>query len=162
MGQESFEFSASEVRRRAARRPARAAEASEPPAQQPPRRAKKAAAPAEEPEEARALTVTQLTHTIEGRLAELGRLRVEGEISGFKRTSSGHVYFDLKDEKALVSCVVWRSQAERALATKPADGMQVLVHGKLDVYGPHGRYKLIVSRVEPLGLGARLARLLRR
>ncbi len=170
MAQEDLPFSASDIRRSAARRPLAPAGGRAPVVPEPERanaggtadsgaHAPLEAAPAPDAAAAPAWTVTELTRAIAGSLVGLGRVRVEGEISALKRTSSGHVYFDLKDAGALVSCVVWKSQAERALRAKPADGMQVLVHGALDVYGPHGRYKLAVDRIEPLGLGALLVRL---
>jgi len=105
------------------------------------------------------LSVSQLTQGIKGILGNMGRLSVEGEISGFKRHTSGHVYFDLKDSGARISCVVWRSRAARAFAIEPESGMQVVVHGKLDVYAPRGSYNLIVERLEPVGLGAMLLEL---
>ena len=168
MGQESFSFSgsgsegagepraepsAADLRRAAVRGPARTPAKAEPQKADPP----KSAAPKDE--ESPAFTVSQLTREIEKRLAQLGRIRVEGEVAGLRRASSGHVYFDLKEESALISCVVWRGQAKRALPSSFEEGMQVLVRGKLDVYAPHGRYKLIVDRVEPLGGGALLAKL---
>ncbi len=104
-------------------------------------------------------SVSQLTQEISGRLEGLGRLRVEGEVSGLKRAASGHVYFDLKQGGAIVSSVIWRSQTARAIGFDMGEGAQVIATGKLDVYGPHGRYKLIVDRVEPLGMGQLLAQL---
>lgn len=104
-------------------------------------------------------SVSQLTEDIKGLLGDLGRVLVEGEISGFKRHTSGHVYFDLKDSNARISCVVWRSRAAKAFAVEPESGMQVVAHGKLDVYAPRGSYNLIVERLEPVGLGAMLLEL---
>ena len=104
-------------------------------------------------------TVAQLTREVTGRLAGLGRLAVEGEISGLKRAASGHVYFDLKGEGARISCAVWRSQVQRALRFEPAEGMQVVASGRLDVYAPRGSYSLIVERLEQRGVGALLAQL---
>ncbi len=119
-------------------------------------------APLEPPrskEPAPPLTVGQLTTRIKERLLEFGRIRVEGEITGFKRHTSGHVYFDLKDEGARIACVIWRSTVARGLAFDPKEGDQVLAVGRLDVYEPRGNYKLIVDRLEPLGVGALLAQL---
>lgn len=107
----------------------------------------------------RHLSVSELTAEVALRLGALGRLSVEGELSGIKRASSGHVYFDLKDKAARISCVVWSSQAKRAFAAVPKEGDQVLVHGKLDVYAPRGSYSLVVERVEAVGVGLLLARL---
>jgi len=105
------------------------------------------------------LSVTELTRTVAERLAELGRLRVEGELSGVKRAASGHLYFDLKDEAARVSCVIWRSQLTRAVRFEPEEGMRVVASGRIDVYPPRGSYSLVVERLEPQGLGALLLEL---
>ncbi len=179
MGQENFSFSesgssasdqpkadgseagsADELRRAAGRGPASRTPAKRARAQSAsPKKAASADESEATTEEAPAFTVSQLTREIEARLSQLGRVRVEGEVAGLRRASSGHVYFDLKEEGSLISCVVWRGQAGRALPASFDEGMQVLVRGKLDVYAPHGRYKLIVDRVEPLGVGALLAQL---
>ena len=105
------------------------------------------------------LKVGELTELLKGRLESLGRLRVEGELSSLRRPASGHVYFDLKDEGARLACAIWRSRTSRALPFEPEEGMQVVAHGKLDVYAPRGSYSLIVERLEPLGIGALLAQL---
>ncbi|MFT5286141.1 MAG: exodeoxyribonuclease VII large subunit [Planctomycetota bacterium] len=157
----SGESDAGDLRRTAGRGPARARKAVAPTQATKASKADVPKPPATKktPEESPAFTVSQLTAEIEKRLSLLGRVRVEGEIAGLSRASSGHVYFDLKEAGSLISCVVWRGQAKRALPATFEDGMQVLVRGKLDVYAPHGRYKLIVDRVEPLGVGALLAQL---
>lgn len=77
---------------------------------------------------------------------------VEGEISGFLRASSGHLYFTLKDDKAAISCVMWRSRAER-LPALPQNGEAVIVHGSVSVYEPRGVYQLYVDAIQPAGLG---------
>jgi exodeoxyribonuclease VII large subunit len=101
-------------------------------------------------------TVSGLTRAIHKELEGFGRLVVSGELSGLKQAASGHIYFDLKDESARISCVVWKSQVARAARSNPKEGDRVLVHGKLDVYAPRGSYSLVVERLEPLGLGALL------
>ncbi|MSR61007.1 MAG: exodeoxyribonuclease VII large subunit [Planctomycetes bacterium] len=104
-------------------------------------------------------TVAQLSGVIQGRLAELGRVRVEGEVSQKKRAAAGHVYFDLKDAGAKLACKIWQSQVPRVLRFDLAEGAQVIAWGKLDVYAPQGGYSLIVDKLEPVGLGALLAQL---
>ena len=86
-------------------------------------------------------------------------MRVEGEVAQKKRTSSGHVYFDLKDAGAKLACKVWQSQVPRVLRFELSEGAQVIAWGRLDLYAPQGSYSLIVDRLEPLGLGALLAQL---
>ena len=69
-----------------------------------------------------ALSVTELSMSLKRTIeTSFGRVRVRGEISGFKRHASGHCYFSLKDEGACMDAVVWRSSAQ-ALAFRPEDG----------------------------------------
>ena len=82
----------------------------------------------------------------------LCELRVSGEISGFKRHSSGHLYFSLKDENALVRCVMFRQQAMR-LTFQPQDGMQVLLYGKASLYEKDGSFQLYADYLKKSGEG---------
>ncbi len=92
-----------------------------------------------------ALSVSELTRTIKTLLeGRVGAVTVTGETGGLKASPSGHVYFCLKDQYALVDCVIWRSSASR-IRTLPADGTRVTVRGKLTVYEPRGRYQLVVT-----------------
>lgn len=77
---------------------------------------------------------------------------VEGEVSNAAFPQSGHIYFNLKDDGAVIKAVIWRSQAMlyRALI---ASGQKIRVTGKITVYAPRGEYQLIVSRVEEAGQG---------
>ena len=77
---------------------------------------------------------------------------VEGEVSNYYRAASGHCYFTLKDDGAAISCVMWRSQADRILVL-PRDGDALLVHGKVSVYEARGAYQLYVDIIQPAGLG---------
>jgi len=85
-------------------------------------------------------------------------VRVRGEISGLKFHSSGHVYFDLKDEKACLNAVIWRGTVSR-LKVKPQAGMEVVLTGKLSTYPGSSRYQIVVEQVELAGLGALMAML---
>ncbi len=106
------------------------------------------------PKEPRARTVSELTREVKGLLeGKLGRVWVVGEVSGFRRQSSGHVYLTLKDDKASLQAVCFRNQA-RYLRFDPEDGMEVLVAGRLSVYAPRGQYQLVIDHMEPKGLGA--------
>jgi len=105
------------------------------------------------------VSVTQLTQRIDAAVKGLGTVAVEGEVSGVKTPASGHVFFRLKDEGALLDCKIWRSQVARALAGPLREGMRVVVRGGLDVYAPYGNYSLVVERVEERGIGALLAEL---
>src|SRR5205085_10083198 len=77
------------------------------------------------------LTVTELSGALKRTIeTAFDKVRVRGEISGFKRHSSGHCYFSLKDENACMDAVIWRSSAS-ALAFRPEDGAEVIATGKL-------------------------------
>jgi exodeoxyribonuclease VII large subunit len=82
----------------------------------------------------------------------LSDIRVSGEISGFKRHSSGHLYFSLKDENALVRCVMFRQQAMR-LAFRPEDGMQVVLIGRASLYQKDGSFQLYANAMRKSGEG---------
>ena len=85
--------------------------------------------------------------------AGVGPLRVDGELSGFKRhRPSGHLYFDLKDARSRLSCVMWR-EAARRLRFEPADGMLVRAQGRFGIYEVQGRLQLYAEALEPAGLG---------
>ena len=84
---------------------------------------------------------------------EYGDAWIEGEISNFKPAESGHLYFTLKDGGAQLSIVMFRSQA-RLLRFRPADGMQVVVRGRVTIYEGRGQLQLIAEYLEPKGAGA--------
>ena len=82
-------------------------------------------------------------------------VRVRGEISGFKRAASGHMYFALKDEDSLIDIVCWRSVAEK-LVLFPEDGLEVIAIGKVTTYASRSRYQLVLQDLEIAGEGALL------
>jgi exodeoxyribonuclease VII large subunit len=82
-------------------------------------------------------------------------VRVRGEISGFKRHSSGHLYFALKDADAAIDGVCWRGSAAR-LGIRPEDGMEVVAVGRLTTYPGRSKYQIVVERMELAGQGALL------
>src|SRR6201985_1701658 len=85
-------------------------------------------------------------------------VRVRGEISGLKFHSSGHVYFDLKDDKAVLNAVVWK-QTARLLKLRPEAGLEVIATGRLTTYAGSSRYQIIVEQIELAGIGALMAML---
>lgn len=100
-----------------------------------------------------ALTVTRLVRRMKNLLEiEIGDVWVEGEISNLRRQSSGHCYFTLKDDKAQISCALFRGAASKAKA-QPEDGMQARVFAEVSVYEARGQMQLIVKQVEDAGLG---------
>ena len=82
-------------------------------------------------------------------------VRVRGEVSGFKRAASGHLYMSLKDESANLDAVCWRGVAGR-LAIKPEDGMEVIASGKLTTYPGRSKYQIVIDSMELAGEGALL------
>lgn len=82
----------------------------------------------------------------------LGGLWVKGEISNYKNHSSGHMYFTLKDDKALIRCVMFRS-ANSGLKFKPSDGMKVVIRGNISVFERDGQYQLYAEEMLPEGMG---------
>lgn len=82
----------------------------------------------------------------------LPEIWVEGEISNFKKHTSGHLYFSLKDDKAVLNCVMWRSQAARLNFT-PDNGQQIKILGRITVYESNGKYQLEARLLEKTGIG---------
>ncbi len=82
-------------------------------------------------------------------------VRVRGEVSGFKRAASGHLYFSLKDERAVLDAVCWRGTAGR-LGIDPEDGMEVIASGRITAYPGRSRYQIVIERLELAGAGALL------
>jgi len=82
-------------------------------------------------------------------------VRVRGEISGFKRAASGHLYMSLKDEGAVLDAVCWRGGAAR-LGLMPEDGMEVIASGRVTSYPGRSKYQIVIERLELAGEGALL------
>jgi len=109
-----------------------------------------------------ALSVSELSAALKRMVeTEFDHVRVRGEISGFKRHTSGHCYFTLKDETACIDAVIWRSGAG-ALAFRPEDGAEVIATGRLTTYPGRSKYQIVIERMELAGEGALLALLERR
>ncbi len=105
------------------------------------------------------LTVSALTSIIKTTMEEaFYNLTVEGEVSGFKISSAGHWYFSLKDSKAIISAVIWKSLADR-LNFVPKDGQKVVVNANINIYEPRGTYQLVCNSIKPYGEGDILAML---
>ncbi len=99
------------------------------------------------------LSVSEITRQIKGVLeSNFSDIIIQGEISNFKRHSSGHLYFTLKDDKASISATIWRSRAAHLTFT-PQDGMKVIARGSITVYEVRGSYQLDVVSLKPLGIG---------
>ena len=99
------------------------------------------------------LTVSEITRKIKLSIESgFASVMLQGELSNFKRHTSGHLYFTLKDEYAQISGVMWRSRAA-GLAFEPRSGLKVIVTGRVTVYEVRGIYQIDASSMRPLGVG---------
>lgn len=89
---------------------------------------------------------------------EFGRVRVRGEVGRVSRPASGHVYFDLKDERACIGGIVWRSGV-RGLQVQPQEGMEVIATGRMTTHAGASKYQIVVESLAPAGVGALMAML---
>lgn len=101
-------------------------------------------------------TVGQISAAVRNVLeTRFQRVRVRGEVSGFKRAASGHLYFNLKDTDGVLAAVCWRGAAGR-LGFRPEDGLEVVATGRITAYGPRSAYQMVVESLEIAGEGALL------
>jgi len=99
------------------------------------------------------LQVSEITDLIKTSLErDFSSICVEGEISNFRPASSGHCYFSLKDNQAMLSAVLFRSSVQR-MNFKPADGMRVVAKGRISVYKQRGNYQIICDSLKIAGQG---------
>ncbi len=108
------------------------------------------------------LTVSELSGAVK-RVVEgaFDRVRVRGEIGRVSRPRSGHLYFDLKDDRAVLNAVAWKGVAA-GFETEPEEGMEMVAEGRLTTFPGQSRYQLIVDRLAPAGMGALMAQLEKR
>lgn len=119
------------------------------------------------------LSINSKANNIEYSVSELSNLlkktvednfslvRIRGEISGAKLAPSGHLYFSLKDENALIASACWKGMLSK-IQVKPEDGMEVIVTGSITTYPGQSKYQLIVHNIEVSGIGALMLLLERR
>ncbi len=107
-------------------------------------------------------TVSELAgavkRVIEG---EFALVRVRGEVGRVSKPGSGHLYFNLKDDRSSLDAVVWKGQVSR-LQVKPEEGMEVVATGRLTTFPGGSKYQLIVEDMAPAGMGALMAMLEKR
>lgn len=100
------------------------------------------------------LTIGALTRQVKRLLeANVGSVWVTGEISNWKVASSGHAYFTLKDEASQIDAVMFRGRLGR-LRFEPESGLEVIAHGQVTVYERRGNYQIVLTEMQPKGLGA--------
>lgn len=99
-------------------------------------------------------TVSEFSRSIKRTVEDaFGYVRIHGEISGFKRATSGHLYFTLKDEKSLLSAVCFRGSAS-SIGFEMGDGLQVCASGRITTYEGRSNYQIIIEKLEIAGVGA--------
>lgn len=98
-------------------------------------------------------SVSEITNSIKFILeSTFEKICIEGEISNFKAHSSGHWYFSLKDDNAVISCTMWKGVNNYVFFT-PEDGMKVIITGRITVYPPRGNYQIDIRSMKPAGIG---------
>lgn len=99
------------------------------------------------------LSVTELTNSVKETLEQnLGKIWVKGEISNYSSPASGHLYFTLKDETNQVKVAFFRGSAHR-VSLELADGKEIIVYGRVSIYGKRSEYQIIAEDIEILGAG---------
>jgi len=84
---------------------------------------------------------------------QFGHVRVRGEIGRVSRPASGHVYLDLKDDRAVLAGVIWKGNASR-LSTQPEQGLEVVATGRLTTFAGQSKYQIVIDTIAPAGIGA--------
>jgi exodeoxyribonuclease VII large subunit len=102
-------------------------------------------------------SVSEIAGAIKQQIEDrFGYVRVRGEISGWKLATSGHGYFRLKDDAAVLDAVIWKGTLSK-LPLKPEDGLEVIISGRLTTYPNKSSYQIIADKIEPAGAGALMA-----
>jgi len=106
-----------------------------------------------------AYSVSELAFALKRTIEDAyGFVRLRGELSKVTFHGNGHVYLDLKDEKACISGVIWKTQV-RGLGVRPETGLEVIVTGRVTTYPGRSQYQIIIETMAPAGVGALLAQL---
>ncbi len=92
---------------------------------------------------------------------EFSHIRIKGEVGRVSRPRSGHVYLDLKDDRAVIAGVMWKGVASR-LQTQPEEGMEVVATGRLTTFPGQSKYQVVIEDIKPAGMGALMALLEKR
>lgn len=107
-------------------------------------------------------SVTELSGAIKRVIeGEFGHVRIRGEVGRVSRPRSGHVYLDLKDDRSVISGVMWKGTASR-LQTQPEEGMEVIATGRITTFGGQSKYQIVIEDIKPAGMGALMALLEKR
>ncbi|HTX48932.1 MAG TPA: exodeoxyribonuclease VII large subunit [Caulobacteraceae bacterium] len=115
--------------------------------------------PAESGANQQPYSVSELAFALKRTIEDaFGFVRLRGELSKVTFHANGHVYLDLKDDRASISGVIWKTQV-RGLAIRPQTGMEVIVTGKITTYPGRSQYQIVIETMAPAGVGALLAQL---
>ena len=102
-------------------------------------------------------TVSELSGKVKTVIeTEFSYVRVRGELGRVSQPASGHIYLDLKDERSVISGVIWRGKAA-GLSVRPEQGLEVVVTGKLTTFAGQSKYQIVIEKLEPAGQGALMA-----
>ena len=105
------------------------------------------------------LSVSEISGAVKRTIeTQFDRVRVRGELGRVTRAKSGHMYFDLKDDRAVLHAVMWKGQTAH-LSFRPEEGLEVVAEGKLTTYPGKSEYQMVCDKMEPAGAGALLAML---
>ena len=107
-------------------------------------------------------TVSEISGAVKRALEdEFGRIRVRGEVGRVFKARSGHLYYDVKDDRNVLACTTWKGQVSN-LSVVPEEGLEVVVTGRLTAFGAQSKYNLNVDEVQVAGQGALMALLEKR
>ncbi|KIN64521.1 Exodeoxyribonuclease 7 large subunit [Sulfitobacter noctilucicola] len=107
-------------------------------------------------------SVTELSGAIKRVIeGEFSHVRIKGEVGRVSRPRSGHIYLDLKDDKSVISGVIWKGVSAR-LETQPEEGMEVVATGRITTFGGQSKYQIVIEDIKPAGMGALMALLEKR
>ncbi len=102
-------------------------------------------------------SVSEISNALKRTLEDtFGHVRVRGELGRVSRPASGHVYLDLKDDRAVISGVIWKGAASR-MKIQPEQGLEVIATGRITTFPGQSKYQIIIETLEPAGAGALMA-----
>jgi len=113
-------------------------------------------------ENAPEFSVSELSGAIKRMIeGEFAHVRIKGEVGRVSRPRSGHIYLDLKDDRAVINGIIWKGVASR-LATQPEEGLEVVATGRLTTFPGQSKYQIVIEDIKPAGVGALMAMLEKR
>ncbi len=99
-------------------------------------------------------SVSEISFSIKRTMEDaFGYVRVRGELGRISRPGSGHIYLDLKDDRSVLSGVIWRGAASK-LKIQPEQGLEVIATGKITTFPGQSKYQMVIDSLEPAGAGA--------